>query len=65
MGHAIPFEELGFPHLEAFLRSLPDVCFIVREREGWKAGQLTVLGVASRATAHVQVCPLSCPLVLP
>ena len=61
VGHAIPFEQLGFLHLVAFLRSLPDVCSLVRERgvEGWL--NVRVLGVAIRATAHVQVCPLSCP----
>ena len=52
MGDSIPCRQLGFPNLEAFLRSLPDVCSLER-----RAGQLTVMGVASRATEHVQVCP--------
>ena len=52
MGDSIPCRQLGFPNLEAFLRSLPEVCSLER-----RAGQLTVMGVASRATAHVQVCP--------
>ena len=60
VGHAIPFQQLGFLHLEAFLRSLPDVCSLE-----WRAGQLTVLGVASLATAHVQVCPPYCPVLCP
>ena len=50
VGDSIPFHQLGFLHLEAFLRSLPDVCSLE-----WRAGQLTVMGVASQATAHVKV----------
>ena len=49
VGEPIPVGQLGFPSLEALLRSLPGVCSI--ERRGY---DLTVLGVANKATAHVQ-----------
>ena len=49
MGQSPDFRLLGFPSLEALLRSIPDVCSFK-----WFAGQLMVLGVANEATMHVQ-----------
>ena len=50
MGEGLPVRALGFPNLEAFLSSIPDVCSIQ-----WRGASLTVLGVASQGTAHIQV----------
>ena len=49
VGETIPTRRLGFPTLEAFLRSLPDTCSIQ-----WRGAALTVQGVASGQTRHVQ-----------
>ena len=49
VGETIPTRSLGFPTLEAFLRSLPDTCSIQ-----WRGAALTVQGVASGQTRHVQ-----------
>jgi len=49
VGQSPDFRLLGFPSLEALLRSIPDVCSFK-----WFAGQLMVLGVANEATMHVQ-----------
>ena len=50
MGEGLPARALGFSTLEAFLSSIPDVCTIQ-----WRGANLTVLGVASQGTAHIQV----------
>ena len=49
LGQTIPITQLGFHNVESFLRSIPDVCSIT-----WRHGHLTVVGVASQETAHVQ-----------
>ena len=48
-GKAIPYVELGFPKLEFFIQSIPDVA---RAEKG-SNGEWTLKGVASQADKHV------------
>ena len=50
VGEGLPVRALGFSNLEAFLTSIPDVCSIQ-----WRGSNLTVVGVASQGTVHIQV----------
>lgn len=48
-GKTIPYKELGFPKLEFFIQSIPDVA---RAEKGGN-GEWTLKGVASQADKHV------------
>lgn len=45
----IPYQKLGFKNLEGFLKSIPHVASIQRDRDG----EMVVKGVASEADQHV------------
>jgi len=49
VGDFIPYSRLQFRDLESFLSSVPDVC-----RVDWDGGQMVVMGVAGRASAHIK-----------
>ena len=49
VGDFIPYSKLQFRDLESFLSSVPDVC-----RVDWDGGQMVVMGVAGRASAHIK-----------
>ena len=49
VGEGIPYAQFNFPNLEAFLSSMPDVCQIC-----WSGRDLMVVGVADRATEHIE-----------
>ena len=49
VGDFIPYSRLQFRDLESFLSSVPDVC-----RVDWDSGQMVVMGVAGRASAHIK-----------
>ena len=48
MGEGIPFRNLQFQTMEAFLQSIPDVCSL-----DWNRGELVVCGVADENTKHI------------
>ncbi|XP_055939248.1 tudor domain-containing protein 7A-like [Argiope bruennichi] len=49
LGTPIPFRELGYNSLEAFIQDIPDVISLKRNREGLFMAE----GVADAATAHI------------
>lgn len=49
LGSPIPYRELGYNSLEAFIRDIPRVIALKRNNEG----QLMAMGVADASTAHI------------
>ncbi|XP_035226461.1 tudor domain-containing protein 7-like isoform X2 [Stegodyphus dumicola] len=49
LGTEIPFRDLGYNSLEAFLRDIPDVISVKKNHEG----MLMAVGVADASTAHI------------
>lgn len=48
LGYPVPFRKMGFPTLEDFLRSIPDVVEL-----SWRGGELMLQAIATESTAHI------------